>query len=143
MAYVYLHTKPNGEIFYVCKGTGYRAYDKNHRSSYWKRVVNKYGYEVKIFLDNISDEKALSVEMDLIEAIGLEGVELVDKPYIAHVVELGFLPIEKAEYDEEGNVIKEAVLSDKFSVDVLWESGIEARWNTYEIEPEISSHKFA
>ena len=61
MAYVYLHTKPNGEIFYVGKGNGYRAYDKNHRSEYWKRVVNKYGYEVRVFLDNVSDEKALSV----------------------------------------------------------------------------------
>jgi hypothetical protein len=67
----------------------------------------------------------------------------IEKPYIAHVVVLGFLPIEKAEYDEEGNVTKEAVLSDKYSVDVLWESDIESRWNTYEIEPEISSHKFA
>ena len=74
MAYVYLHTKPNGEIFYVGKGSGYRAYDKNHRSEYWKRVVNKYGYEVKIFLDNVSDEKALSVEMDLIDAIGLDNL---------------------------------------------------------------------
>jgi len=70
-------------------------------------------------------------------------VVMVDKPYIAHVVVLGFLPIEKAEYDAEGNVTKEAVLSDKFSVDVLWESDIEERWNTYEIEVEISSHKFA
>lgn len=78
-----------------------------------------------------------------VEVEGLEGVELVDRPYIAHVVELGFLPIEQAEYDEEGNVTKEAVLSDKYSVDVLWESDIEPRWNTYEIQPEISSHKFA
>ena len=67
----------------------------------------------------------------------------IEKPYVAHVVELGFLPIEKAEYDEEGNITKEAVLSDKYSIDVLWESKIEARWNTYEINPEISSHKFA
>lgn len=67
----------------------------------------------------------------------------IQKPYIAHVVELGFLPIEKAEYDAEGNVTKEAVLSEKYSVDVMWESEIEDRWNTYEIEPEISSHKFA
>ena len=74
MAYVYLHTKPNGEIFYVGKGNGYRAYDKNHRSQYWKRFVNKYGYNVSIFLDNISDEKALSVEKDLIEAIGLDNL---------------------------------------------------------------------
>ena len=78
-----------------------------------------------------------------VEVEGLEGVELVDKPYIAHVVVLGFLPIEQAEYDAEGNVTKEAVLSEKYSVDVMWESDIEERWNTYEVQPEVSSHKFA
>jgi len=43
----------------------------------------------------------------------------IEKPYIAHVVVLGFLPIEQAEYDAEGNVTKEAVLSEKYSVDVI------------------------
>lgn len=72
-----------------------------------------------------------------------DGIKTRKEPYIAHVVILGFLPIEQAEYDAEGNVTKEAVLSDKYSVDVLWESKIEDRWNTYEIEVEVSSHKFA
>ena len=67
----------------------------------------------------------------------------IEKPYIAHVVVLGFLPIEQAEYDAEGNVTKEEVLSEKYSVDVLWESEIEDRWNTYEVQPEVSSHRFA
>lgn len=67
----------------------------------------------------------------------------IEKPYIAHVVVLGFLPIEQAEYDAEGNVTKEAVLSDKYSIDILWESEIEPRFNQYEVNPEISSHKFA
>ena len=67
----------------------------------------------------------------------------IEKPYIAHVVVLGFLPIEQAEYDEQGEVVKEAVLSEKYSVDVMWESDIEERWNTYEVEVEVSSHKFA
>lgn len=74
MAYVYLHTKPSGEIFYVGKGNGYRAWAKNKRSDYWKRTVDKYGYNVKIFIDNVSNEKALSIEKDLIEAIGLENL---------------------------------------------------------------------
>ena len=77
------------------------------------------------------------------EVQGEDGLEIVDKPYIAHVVELGFLAIEPAEFDEEGNVIKEAVLNDKYSVDVLWESKIEDRWNTYEVQPLVSSHNFA
>ena len=70
-------------------------------------------------------------------------VNELQEPYIAHVVVLGFLPIEKAEYDAEGNVTKEAVLCEKYSIDVLWESDIEDRWNTYEVQPEVSSHRFA
>ncbi len=74
---------------------------------------------------------------------GEDGIKTRKEPYIAHVVVLGFLPIEQAEYDADGEVVKEAVLSEKYSVDVLWESEIEDRWNTYEIEVEVSSHKFA
>lgn len=74
MAYVYLHSKPNGEIFYVGKGNGRRAWAKAQRSEYWKRTVAKYGYQVSIFLDDVSDEKALSVEKDLIDAIGLDNL---------------------------------------------------------------------
>ena len=115
------------------------------------RVTKKYEFNRKS--DALRYIKELWIEDEegnksrktyLVDSEDLEGNAIqIEKPYIAHVVELGFLPIEQAEYDEEGNVIKEAVLSDKYSVDVLWESDIEARWNTYEIEPEISSHKFA
>jgi len=72
MAYVYLHKKDNGSIFYVGKGNGYRAWQKSNRSEYWNRVKNKYGLNVVIFKDNMSDEDALSLEMELIEAIGLK-----------------------------------------------------------------------
>jgi len=36
------------------------------------------------------------------------------------IVKLGFLPIENAVYDEEGNEISPTIYSDKYSVDVLW-----------------------
>ena len=54
MFYVYLHKKPNGQIFYVGKGKGYRATQKSNRNAYWKRVVDKYGYNVTIFKDNMT-----------------------------------------------------------------------------------------
>lgn len=72
MAYVYLHKKDNGSIFYVGKGNGYRAWQKSNRNEYWNRVKNKYGLNVVIFKDNMSDEDALRLEMELIEAIGLQ-----------------------------------------------------------------------
>ena len=36
------------------------------------------------------------------------------------IVKLGNIVLQQAEYDEEGEVITEAVLSDKFHVDVMW-----------------------
>ena len=116
-----------------------------------KAIAKKYEFNTKSTAQKyiaelwIEDEDGnKSRKTYKVKSEDVEGNEIeIEKPYIAHVVELGFLPIEQAEYDAEGNVTKEAVLSDKFSVDVLWESDIEARWNTYEINPEISSHKFA
>ena len=70
-------------------------------------------------------------------------VVMVDKPYIAHPVILGNIVIEQGQYDQEGNELVAPVLSDKFHVDVLWESKVEERWNTYEIEVEGDGvHKF-
>ena len=36
------------------------------------------------------------------------------------IVKLGFITLEKGEYDAEGKETKAPVLSDKYSVDVLW-----------------------
>lgn len=66
-----------------------------------------------------------------------------EKEYIAHVVEIGFLPKVEAVIDANGDVLVEAEYSDKYSVDVLWESKVEKRWNRYEIEVEGDGvHKF-
>jgi hypothetical protein len=66
--------------------------------------------------------------------------------YPAHshtIVHLGFLTLKAVEYDEEGNVIKEPVLSTKYSVDVLWKDEA-ADWSDYEIQVEGNGvHTFA
>ncbi len=59
------------------------------------------------------------------------------------IVKLGFLTLEAGEYDEEGNVIKEPVLSTKYSIDVLWKDEA-ADWSQYEIQVEGNGvHTFA
>ena len=47
------------------------------------------------------------------------------------IVKLGHIVLEQGEYDEEGNETKAPVLSDKYSVDVLWN---EAEITTVESE---------
>tara|TARA_R100001591_G_scaffold64948_1_gene74545 strand:+ start:237 stop:536 length:300 start_codon:yes stop_codon:yes gene_type:complete len=60
------------------------------------------------------------------------------------IIRLRFIEVEKGEYDDEGNVIKEPVYSDKYSVDTIWK-GIDSHpygWKSYYIEVEGNgSHK--
>ena len=62
------------------------------------------------------------------------------------IVRLGNIVLEQGEYDEEGNVTKEAVYSLKYSVDVMW-MGLEKHpygWGTKAIEIESEGvHGFA
>ena len=67
--YVYRHLKPCGEVFYIGIGKTNnfkRAYEKQHRSSWWTSVVNKYGYEVQILKRNLTKEEACELETILI-----------------------------------------------------------------------------
>lgn len=69
--YVYIHVKPgNGEIFYVGKGKGNRAYSKHNRSNFWQRTVNKYGLDVFIIENNLTEEEAFELEIKYIKSIG-------------------------------------------------------------------------
>ena len=66
--YVYLHKRNDtGKIFYIGKGTGNRAWLKDSRKTKaWKDIVNTYGYSVEIFKDNLSEDYAEKIEVDLI-----------------------------------------------------------------------------
>jgi group I intron endonuclease len=76
--YVYIHTKPNGEVFYVGKGTAKRAYKTSQRNKFWWNVVKKYGYEVKIvkYFDN--EEDATNAEIKLVAKYRKANVRLVN-----------------------------------------------------------------
>lgn len=67
MFYVYAHTKPGGEIFYIGKGTRRRAWSKSGRNKYWHNVINKYGYEVTVLADELQENEAIEEEAKLIE----------------------------------------------------------------------------
>lgn len=65
--YVYFHKrKTNGEIFYIGKGKLNRCFVKYGRSLYWNNIVNKDGYIVEIFKDNLSEQESLKKEIELI-----------------------------------------------------------------------------
>ena len=69
--YVYLHKKKtNGEVFYVGKGSGDRAWKKEGRNEFWKKVVNKHGYDVEIHSNHLQEWYAFELERDLIAYYG-------------------------------------------------------------------------
>lgn len=74
MAYVYQHIRlDTNEVFYVgiSKESNYnRAYSFKGRNKYWNNIVKKYGYKVEIVFDNISKEKAIEKEKELIKFYG-------------------------------------------------------------------------
>ena len=77
--YVYIHRKKsNNEIFYVGKGKGKRAYRKDHRNIYWNKVVNKYGYEIEIYKDNLTEKEAFDLEVKLINELKEKGLQLTN-----------------------------------------------------------------
>lgn len=70
--YVYAHRDPFGNIFYIGKGTGRRAWSKD-RDIVWKRYVDERlggRYEVEILTNNLSDLEAESLEWELINEHG-------------------------------------------------------------------------
>jgi hypothetical protein len=69
--YVYAHYKPNETVpFYVGKGTGNRMHSKKSRSSYWQNIVNKYGLEIKVIRDKLTEQEAIELERCLIAEYG-------------------------------------------------------------------------
>jgi len=68
---VYRHRRLDShEVFYVGIGIARRPYQTYDRSVYWKRIVNKAGYQVEILAENLSWEDACDLEKLLIVEYG-------------------------------------------------------------------------
>ena len=66
--YIYAHIRnDNNKIFYIGKGCNKRSHITSNRSLYWKRIVSKYGYTIKILLENLSEEESFKYEIYYID----------------------------------------------------------------------------
>lgn len=74
MAYVYCHKRKDiNQFFYIGIGSDNsykRANEKTRRSIFWKRITDKYEYEVIILYDNISFAECKNLEIELIKKYG-------------------------------------------------------------------------
>jgi hypothetical protein len=64
--YVYAHTKPDQTVFYVGKGTKKRAWSTHGRNTQWQRTVAKYGHNVLLLADSLTQEQAVEEEAAII-----------------------------------------------------------------------------
>lgn len=75
--YVYAHIRNDSNtVFYIGKGKERRAFVKRSRSTYWKRIVQKAGYTVKLLAENLSESEALELEILIISEYRRFGVNL-------------------------------------------------------------------
>lgn len=69
--YVYLHRKATtGEVFYVGKGAGRRAWEGRSRSPGWRNTASKHGLIVEIVQDGLQEWYAHELECELIALHG-------------------------------------------------------------------------
>lgn len=77
--YTYVHRRNDtGEVFYVGKGSGKRAYDKSARSEYWKRIAAKHGVTVDIVDRFETEQKSFKSEIALIHLFSVSGLRLIN-----------------------------------------------------------------
>jgi group I intron endonuclease len=68
--YVYIHRrKTDGQIFYVGKGQGKRAWATKNRNPYWHHVVAKHGYSIEIWQYYAEETQAFAEEKRIISVL--------------------------------------------------------------------------
>ena len=78
--YTYLHCKPNGEPFYVGKGSGKRAFDFSIRTKFHSGIVSRYGrnnIQVYVFFCE-TEKQAFADEKQQIAQLRTEGYKLAN-----------------------------------------------------------------
>ena len=75
--YVYIHRrKTDGQIFYVGKGQGQRAWDTVSRNKFWHNVVKKHEHIVEIVSHGLQEWYAFELESELIFLYGRSDLNL-------------------------------------------------------------------
>ncbi len=76
MAFVYTHTKKGtDEIFYVGIGKQRRRITSVwQRNKHWTAVVDKYGFDANVMIDNIGWKNACQIEIAMIKSIGIDNL---------------------------------------------------------------------
>lgn len=78
--YTYVHTRNDtGEVFYVGKGQGERAFSKGRNNIHWNNIVAKHGRTVHIIAYWEDETFAFAHEKELIAEFRASGVVIVNQ----------------------------------------------------------------
>ena len=95
--YVYVHRNPlTKEIFYVGKGRRRRYISKQGRSNAWEDYVEENGFVPEIVYENLSNEDALALEIEVIKENPNSVNKLLDRKVVKDLLRFE----EYLEYDE-------------------------------------------
>lgn len=65
--YVYEHiNRTTGEVFYVGKGCGARAWSRSNRNRHWKYIEAAHGRVVRLIAAYLTEEEAFRIEAETI-----------------------------------------------------------------------------
>ena len=77
--YVYLHLRQSdNKIFYVGKGKGHRAYVYSSRNYHWTNTYKKHGAYALIYKNNLTEDEAFKLEIELIKKYSDQLVNMTD-----------------------------------------------------------------
>lgn len=76
--YVYIHKDKAGNVRYVGKGRGKRAWDRCSRNKHWHSVFNKHELIVEIAINNLSEDHAYELETMVYDIFIEKGAKLTN-----------------------------------------------------------------
>lgn len=78
--YTYAHRRGDtGEVFYVGKGKGKRAWSERSRNAHWRNIVAKCGFTVQLISTELNEFDALSHECELVDIFKLANFPLCNQ----------------------------------------------------------------
>ena len=77
--YTYTHSTPDGDVFYVGKGSGHRAYSTGKRTLAWRQMVEQHGgITIRIVARFEVEADAFAHEIALVDKYSEQGVLLLN-----------------------------------------------------------------